>query len=225
MNKKNILHKLNIKDPYPYIKSLNLLPTPSPAWGGDANIFDRIITSVRPKIIVELGTFLGGSTITMAKSLKRNNIDGIILAVDTWLGSKENWIRTECDSLHLYDNFEFGISGLYNKFVTNVIYENMEDYIVPIPSTTDTAFDVLKNINILADVVYMDADHREDVVYKDLVKYSDILTTNGIMFGHDINWQPVLSGVTKYCIDYNKTFIKEIDNTNNRVKFWQIINK
>ena len=191
-------------------------------WGR-CDIFSNLIKKTEPKIIIELGAFLGDSTITMAKCLKQENFDCVIITIDTWLGSQEHWRSDKCNMLHLYDNFEFGISSFYNKFITNVLLEGVENYIIPMPTTTDTAFDILNHLNIKADLIYMDADHRESVIYKDLINYSNLLNNDGIIFGHDIDWVDVKNGVKKYCTDYSKNYIELNDNISNQMKFWQII--
>jgi len=225
MNKQEILNKLNLKESYAYVKGLNLTKTESPDWGGRCDIFSNLIKKTEPKIIIELGAFLGDSTITMAKCLKQENFDCVIITIDTWLGSQEHWRKDKCNLLHLYDNFEYGTSSFYNKFITNVLSENVEDYIIPIPTTTDTAFDVLNSLNIKADLIYMDADHREPIIYNDIINYSNLLNEDGIIFGHDIDWVGVKNGVEKYCTNYSKNYIELYDNIHNQIKFWQIIKK
>jgi hypothetical protein len=222
MTKTEIFKILNLRDPYPRVKELNIKPFDGPLWGGKSDIFKSVIDEKNPKIIIELGTFLGNSTITMAKHLKQNNINCVIIAVDTWLGSQEHWITDKCNILHLYKNFEFGISSMYDQFLTNVIAENLEDYIVPMPATTDTAYDVLLYYNIKADIIYMDADHRESVVYNDLLKYENLLKDGGLIFGHDIDWIEVKSAVDKYCKDKEKTYLEIMDSVENKIKFWRI---
>ena len=223
MNLKNeYLKKLNLKDPYPYIKSLNMKSFDGPMWGGKADVFSTLIEENRPKLIIELGAFLGNSTISMAKVLKQKNIECVILTVDTWLGSDEHWLQNKCNLLHLYNNFEFGISAMYNQFCANIINENLEDYIIPIPTTTDTAYHILSSNEFKADIIYMDADHREDVVYSDLTKYINLLKNNGIMFGHDIDWDGVKNAVNRYCTLTNKSYVTLIDNVEQQPKFWRI---
>lgn len=223
MNKHGIYKKLNIKDPFPHVKKLDIRRTDSPNWGGKADIFDLIITKNKPKLIIELGSFLGDSTITMAKSIKRNNLDCTIISVDTWLGSHEHWLTDKCNMLHLFNMFETGTSELFYKFLKNIIDEGLEDYVVPMPTTTNTAVEVFKSIGLKADLIYMDADHDEFVVYNDLVKYKDILSEDGIIFGHDINWQSIRNALTRYCKETNKSWIEHVDSTTNRIKFWQLV--
>jgi hypothetical protein len=223
MNKEKILSKLNIKESYSYIKSLNLQKTESPYWGGKSSIFSELINEKKtPKVIIELGAFLGDSTITMAKCLKKNNIDCVIITIDTWLGSQEHWLKDKCNLLSLYDNFEYGTSSLYNKFITNVLHEEVNNYIIPMPTTTDVAFNVLLYNNIKADIIYVDADHDETVVYNDLIKYSKLLNDDGILFGHDINWSGVHKAVNRYCEESGKNYVSILDDNTNKIKFWRI---
>jgi predicted O-methyltransferase YrrM len=221
MKSKELFEALNIKSPYNHIRSLSLEETPTPDWGGKSKIFSDFITNYKPHSILELGSFLGDSTITMAKLLKENSIDGCILTIDTWLGSQEHWLKDKCNLLHLYDNFEYGISTLYNKCVTNIIKSEVEDFIVPFPTTTSTAYDVLFAVGMKFDMIYMDADHNENVVYSDLNKYCNLLNDGGVMFGHDIDWIGIKNAVELYCKDNGLTY-DVIQDNDGIDKFWKI---
>lgn len=58
-----------------------------------------------------------------------------------------------------------------------------------------------------ADFIYIDADHREEPVYKDLIAWSRVLKIGGWMGGHDYFPQPSWSGV-KPAVD---KFLQETD--------------
>ena len=139
MNNQEIFKTLNIKEPFSHVKQLNIESAGSFNWGGNADIFDFLITQKSPTLIIELGTFLGDSAITMAKSIRKNNLNCSIICVDTWLGSKEHWLTTECNLLSLFNNFETGTSELYYKFIKNVIDHKVDDIIIPMPTTTNIA--------------------------------------------------------------------------------------
>ena len=222
MNKSEVLKKLNLEDPYDYVKTLDLDEFDGPSWGGKCDIYGKIIDENRPSLIIELGAFLGNSTISMAQHLKQNNIQCTIITIDTWLGSAEHWRTDKCNMLHLFGNFKNGTSKLYDQFLKNVVSAGVEDYIVPMPTTTDVAFDVLSHNNFLADIIYMDADHRETVIYADLINYSKLLTRDGIVFGHDIDWEGVKNAVSRYCNEKNKTYVELKDNIEDKIKFWKI---
>ena len=50
------------------IQGFNPLPTDLHGWNGKSDIFAKLIEEVRPKRIVEIGSWKGQSTITMAKA-------------------------------------------------------------------------------------------------------------------------------------------------------------
>ena len=80
-------------------------------------------------MIIEVGSWKGGSAINMAGILKKNKINAKILCIDTWLGSLEMWkakghkeVGFWYDSL-MHDN---GYPGLYYQFLYNVIAKKMQ---------------------------------------------------------------------------------------------------
>ena len=45
------------------------------------------VEQMRPRVVVEVGVWKGGSTIFMAKKMRELGLDAVVIAVDTWLGS------------------------------------------------------------------------------------------------------------------------------------------
>jgi len=109
------------------------------------NIFRQFITEKRPTLIIELGSYLGWSAITMANICKQNGIDCKILCIDTWLGSVEHWRKDKCNSLSKYNYFSNGTSTMFDSFCKNVISHGVENYIIPLPNTTDMMFKLLSH--------------------------------------------------------------------------------
>ena len=64
-------------------------------WNSDHPFLADTLRTVRPGLVVEIGVWKGGSTIHMASVLRDAGIDGVVLAVDTWLGSWEHWQQDE----------------------------------------------------------------------------------------------------------------------------------
>jgi predicted O-methyltransferase YrrM len=54
--------------------------------GLDTSISHRGRRTLRPSI-VEIGVWKGSSVITLASKMKELNLDGVVIAVDTWLGA------------------------------------------------------------------------------------------------------------------------------------------
>jgi hypothetical protein len=179
-------------------------------WGGDHPIFEKLILNlkVEPKVIIEVGTWKGQSAINMAKILKRNNIKCKIYCVDTFLGT---WDLEEKD-------LKNGYPQVYYKFLNNIIHEKCEDYIIPCPNTSLFYYKKFKEMNLKADLIYIDGSHMYEDIYADISNYSNLLNSNGIIFGDDFTWAPdVGKAVNKYCSENNKKF----ELTENR--YWQIL--
>lgn len=175
-------------------------------------IFTQFILETRPSIIIELGSYLGWSAITMAKICRDNNIDCKILCVDTWLGSIEHWRKDLCNSLHEYNYFENGLSGMFDNFCKNVVSHEVQDYIIPLPNTTQNMFSILKHYEVTANMIYVDASHEYDNVLEDLTMYYTLLNDNGYIFGDDVCWE----NVNKAAIDFTNTINKTLNYSKNK---------
>lgn len=161
-------------------------------------VFNKLISEVKPSIIIELGSFMGWSAITMAKICRTNNINTKILCIDTWLGSIEHWRIDQCNELSRYDYFQNGISGMYDAFCKNVISHGVEEYVIPLPNTTDMMFNLLKHLNITSQLIYVDASHEYRNVLQDLQSYYEILDVGGYIFGDDVRWNSVNKAIQEF---------------------------
>ena len=159
---------------------------------------EHIIKYDRPITIVEVGSWKGLSTSTMARICKENNVEATIIAIDTWLGAPEFWTwglqdETRGESLNRIN----GYPSVYFTFIKNMKILGHDDMIVPLPLNSVCAFDVLKYYQITADVIYIDAAHEYESVKQDLSLYMKLLNENGMIFGDDysINWPGVVKAV------------------------------
>jgi hypothetical protein len=164
-------------------------------WGGDHPVLPHCISKVRPNLIIEVGSWKGRSAIHMAQALKANGIQGEVLCVDTWLGSPEHWLATG-EIQFWYDSLkiENGYPSLYKTFVNNVISQGLQEYITPLPMPSETAYFVLKQLGVKAEMIYIDAGHEYESVYRDIKQYWELMTPGGVMVLDDFNSWP---GVTK----------------------------
>lgn len=72
----------------------------------------------RPGVVIEIGVWKGASSITMARRLQELGMDGAVIAVDTWLGAWDHWIKPEWkEELCLFN----GYPHLFEKFQANVV--------------------------------------------------------------------------------------------------------
>jgi hypothetical protein len=154
----------------------------SQGWGSTHRYLAEAIETIRPSVIVEIGVWKGGSIITLASKMKEMNLDGVVIAIDTWLGAWDHWTSDEWFD-HL--NFNNGYPSLYHTFATNVIEAGLQDYVLPIPLDSTNAANVLRHHGIGPDVVHIDAGHDRNAVTSDLREWWPMIRPGGVLIGDD----------------------------------------
>src|SRR5687768_735472 len=61
------------------------------AWTGHIPFGASIVTALRPRVLVELGTHSGNSYLAFCQALAEGNIDCKCFAVDTWTGDEHSF--------------------------------------------------------------------------------------------------------------------------------------
>lgn len=184
--------------------NLKLLPLDLMGWNGNRPIFKELIEKTKPTTIIEVGSWLGLSAITMGKSVKELGLNTTIHCVDTWLGAIEFWTTGK----NTYDRDLKTVNGypqVYYQFLSNVVHNNLQDIILPFPNTSENGYRYFQYNNISAQMIYIDASHEEEDVYKDLNNYYELLENNGIIFGDDYqkDWQGVINSVDRFSKEKN----------------------
>jgi hypothetical protein len=152
-------------------------------WDHTNRIFFDLLEEFRPSLIVELGSWVGGSAITMAKSASELGLDCEIVCVDHFLGSAE----------HLGADNKFlkgvprshGRPMLYERFLANVVGAWCEDRITPLLGTTTAAAEFFVANDLEPDLVYVDAGHGFREVSHDIHDWWDLKIRPRCIFGHD----------------------------------------
>lgn len=178
--------------------NLDLLPEDSRGWNGKSDVFKQIIDEVKPSLIVEVGSWKGQSAINMGTHIKETNLDCKIICIDTWLGAIEFWghlANTDERNLLLKN----GYPQIYYQFLSNVVHHKLEDIISPFPNTSENGFRYLSINHLKPQVIYIDASHEEEDVYKDVKNYYSILSDGGIIFGDDYaSWAGVRTATNRF---------------------------
>lgn len=164
-------------------------------WNGSHSSLERLPHKHQSQIIVDVGVWKGQSTITMANNLRAKNIDGVVIAVDTYLGSAEHWDRDR----DLFNRC-YGMPDLYRTFMSNVAAHKLQDYILPMPQTSTTACMILKARGIRPTLVHVDAAHEYREALQDIRDYWDILADGGVLIGDDYHetWPGVVRAVGEF---------------------------
>ncbi len=167
-------------------------------WGSQSVAFDELMARVKPRRIIEVGTWKGGSAIHMALVAKKLGLAPEIVCVDTWLGAVEFWTDQKDPERYLALQCRNGYPTIYYQFVANVIHQKCEDLITPFPQTATIAALWFRRYGIKADLIYIDGSHEEEDVYADLVSYWDLLRPGGILVGDDWGWDGVRLAATRF---------------------------
>jgi methyltransferase family protein len=170
-------------------------------WGSRHPMMERLLSVVRPELVIEVGTWKGKSALYMHEVSRRLGLETSFICVDTWLGSAEHWIEPAFRE-HL--RLRGGFPTLYLQFVVNVIAHDAVADIYPLPLSSPAAATVLADLGVVADIVYLDASHDEDEVGLDLSRYWPLVRTGGILFGHDYgeNWPGVVQAVDRFAAEH-----------------------
>lgn len=200
----------NILNENPYVKNFpmdkyeyNCRPGSMPA----PELFTSLVDQINPTMVIEIGSFLGYSAICMGNAMKQKGKDFRIICIDTWLqGDTFEYVKGGTSSPPWNENErKYVVNGYpttYYQFAYNVIHNNLQNNIIPLPRTSRAAAvilkDSLKSLKIEADMIYIDGSHEDIDVYYDCKDYWPLVKIGGLMFGDDWTWDGVKSGVTTF---------------------------
>jgi SAM-dependent methyltransferase len=170
-------------------------------WNSVHPVFDEVIRTVRPSIVIDLGSWKGASTIHLADLMKRHGVGGAVVGVDTFLGNIEHWDRGSGFAGLM--QHRFGRPLLYEQFLSNVVRAGAQDRIVPLPQTTTIAGQLMARIGVEAGLIHIDASHAYEDVLRDAQTYWEILAPGGFMIGDDYNqdWPSVMRAANAFAAE------------------------
>jgi len=158
----------------------NLYHVDAQGWNENHPYLPQIIAAHRPAAVVEVGVWKGASSIVMAREMRRLGIDGVVLCVDTWLGSVEHWRNPAWfESLNLIH----GYPHLQRTFMANMMAHGVQDIVVPLPLDSLNAAELLAACGITLDMIHLDAGHDASSVFSDLSAWWPRLTEGGVLAG------------------------------------------
>ena len=179
----------------PYADFHIVLPRDLQGWDPDNPLFGKVIADVKPKLIVEVGTWKGASAIHMAKICRKLELNTEIVCIDTWLGNWQHWARTSGIGSRIDLRLKNGFPCLYQQFLTNVLIEKMEAVITPLPLTSMAAVKLFVHYGLKPDVIYIDGDHEYEAAISDLRGWLPLLTETGVLIGDDYTFPGVQRAV------------------------------
>lgn len=180
----------DMSEPY---RSIETLPFDNHGWFCNEKQLGPVLDQKSPKVVIEIGSWLGSSTRFIASRIPKN---GIVYAVDTWKGSP-------AESIHLQDP---RLPYLYQLFLSNIKHANLTEKIIPIRMESTEASIAL---NVKADLIYLDASHDTDSVIDDIMNWHPHLNKGGLLCGDDWTWESVKAAVIHCSGVLNKKFNAE----------------
>ncbi len=170
-------------------------------WNSEHTSFEEIVRGLRPGVVIDVGVWKGASTIYLANLMKHNQIPGVVIGIDTFLGSVEHWDRTSGFAGHI--PFQFGMPLLYEQFLSNVVRCGVQDVVVPLAQTSRVAGELLRRLGVRAGLIHIDASHDYDDVLQDARTYWEILIPGGFLVGDDYNtdWPDVIRAANQFGVE------------------------
>ncbi|GLT79817.1 hypothetical protein SLA2020_512910 [Shorea laevis] len=164
--------------PPPDVTSL-LKPKRIKGWGSYATVFRNLIQRVKPRVIIEVGTFLGASALHMANLTRALGLQTQIICVDDFRG----WpgFRDRFKDIGMIN----GNVLLLYQFMQNVVSSNATGSVLPLPFSTASGLQKLCEWGVAADLIEIDAGHDFISAWGDINRAYRILRPGGVIFGHD----------------------------------------
>ncbi len=138
-------------------------------------------------ICVEIGSFIGASSIFLASGAKK----GTVYCIDTW----QNDAMTE------------GRKDTFEEFCRNT--KRFKDRIVP---KRGYSIELAKTFDMKADLIFFDGDHSYDGIKGDWDSWKGYLKEDAWVIFHDIGWA---EGVQRVIEDEIKPIAKQSDSLPN----------
>lgn len=147
----------------PYIDFPIVDNPPLKGWNSYHRKLAELIQELQPKLVLELGSWLGCSALFMSE-----HTDAEIVCVDTWTGSQEMWTNKDDPDRYQMLKIEHGYPTIYRSFMSNVMKAGKDHQITPMPLPTTVALGVLAHHGIQPDLIYVDASHDKSHVIADI---------------------------------------------------------
>jgi predicted O-methyltransferase YrrM len=191
------------KSPYDGIDPKDY-PDDVKGWGSRDQTLETVIDIVKPKLILEIGSWKGASAIFMGECTKKRNLDTEIVAVDPHVGSAGLWLFNQ-DAMHVTQAQE---CGTYNLLLSNVVRAGLQDTITPFRATSSVATSIMKHKGLQPDLVYIDGSHEVDDVQADINHVMRVAHNDTVIVCDDYD-HPRIQGVSHAVanfLDMNRDF-------------------
>jgi hypothetical protein len=162
-------------------------------WIGHLHFAYFIISYLKPRRFVELGTHTGNSYFSFCQSVKDHDIPTICNAVDTWMGDKH---------AGFYGNEVFERVNYYNK-------NNFSDFSSLKRKSFDDALNDYEDGSI--DLLHIDGHHSYEAVHHDFNSWLRKLAPGAVVLFHDIAYRDKGFGVWQLWDELKKIYTRHCE--------------
>lgn len=134
---------------------------------GDMNALYEFVRTIRPEVVIEVGSWKGLSTWILAHH------SDAIYCIDTWKAADSTPVMQE----------EAAGRDIFSLFRQNMAQLRIWDRIKPMMMRSEEAAKIIAGH--CADLIFIDADHIYDSVYNDILLWKGKVKFGGILCGHD----------------------------------------
>ena len=158
-------------------------------WPESALALERLISDCRPRLAVEVGSWLGWSASILARAMReREDVfsELELVCVDTWLGSAE-MVSRQTPENRAFLHRKHGLPQVYWHFLANMKREGLAEIVTPYAQTSRAAAQVFAGMGLRFDLIYLDAAHDFETVFEDLFAWAGLLKPSAILAGDDFD--------------------------------------
>ena len=163
-------------------------------WAGHTFFAYDLICNLKPKVVVELGTYRGTSFFSFCQAVKDCKFSTRLFAIDSWEGEDH--------------------TGMYGKDILKEVKSIVDKYYQKLNvKLLKTYFDsaINKFMDNQIDILHIDGLHTYEAVRHDYETWQGKVSKNGVILFHDINVQERGFGV--------HAFWKELKKSENTIEF------
>jgi predicted O-methyltransferase YrrM len=164
------------------------------SWCGLPSLAYEIVQDYKPKVVVELGTHMGLSALSMGIALRDLGEGGMLFAVDTWQGDEQAGFYGD---------------DVYQQFLARRSHLGLDRAIVPLRMTFDEARDQMPPS---IDLLHIDGLHTRQAINHDFDTYRPLVRPGGLILFHDVRtgfpdmrafWRRLSTKYEHYCVPYS----------------------
>jgi hypothetical protein len=158
-------------------------------WAGHKHFAYDLVSTIVPKVIVELGTHKGTSFFSMCQAAKDRNLKIKLYAVDTWQGD----FHSGYYGADVFEKVSLQVKKYYSKLEVTLLKKNFDD---AVSLFSDKSIDLL----------HIDGLHTYEAVKHDFEKWLPKVSPQGIILFHDIHTRQSDFGVHLFWDELKKRY-------------------